>query len=343
MPLFINGQMPTSDDVERLKLLLSTFTDGSGENGEGDLPGGFNFERVAAEWLNGIHIPGTKHIYDVVVKENGRTYGYSCKMRNTLNDAEGRHGDCTIEVSNASAAFTAIARKHGVSIENIEQTSPETLKLVGEEIIGHIEGLHHNATARDGTTYESGSIMLHLAWSDPKTPRATKKNPNPEAIPSKYKLFVFDKHIATPAELPELVWSPRMGEKDGQLRATLIGQRKTTVTDQEGKTTEVLVRAVEIYLYSGGHVKYYPRATDAIWTSGEPFDLRQAPRQKHVLSAKAHGYWPEEWEAAGGELPGDRVTAEVSEAAAAETLPPEQGLNLAKANFFAIYDERLSN
>lgn len=294
MPLFIN-RFPDSNDVERLKLLLSTFTDGSGENGEGDLPGGFNFERAAAEWLNGIHIPGTKHIYDVVVKEDGKTYGYSCKMRRTLDDAEGPHGDCTIEVSNAGALFITIAEEHGVTASTLQSADGETLKKIGERIVGHIDSWHHNAKTKDGSPYERGSIMLHLAWSPAKKAKKDKA-----AQPEKFKLFVFDRHIATPQELSELTWSAR--------NATLIGRRK-------GKDGE-WVRAIEIYIYSGGHVKYYPRAEDAIWNSGEPFNLMQAPRQKHVLSAKAHGYWPKEWEAAGGELPSDRVTEEVDEAAA---------------------------
>lgn len=363
MPLFIDGKMPTEQDEMRLKLLLSTYTDGSGENEGGVVPGGFNFERAATEWMDGIHIPGTKHIYDVVVHEGGKIYGYSCKMRGTLKEAYRKEplsfavvdaveaaeeaqaaaidgeaaevapsgeaedaaaealegeltGYCLIEVSNAGAEFLGMATDMGVTKDNIAEDTPEkreALRAIGEAIVSKIESWHHDAqplgTKKKPRTskksapalheseeldpaYENGSLMLHLAWSKPKKARkATKKRAEEPAVPAEYQLFVFDRHIATKDELAEITWKGRKTRRKFKGRyketSTLYGTRPT----RDGKGQEL---AIEIYLFSGGHVKYFPRASEAIWVS-KKFSLLEAPRAANILSAKAQALFPDEW------------------------------------------------
>src|SRR5947209_2653932 len=100
---------PTAQEFERLRLLLSTYQDGTGMLVLADgtnLPGWRDFERSVALAFGG-QAQESKAVFDVILPLDGSAslyYGLSCKMRETLADTR-RTGKVTIELSNAARKF----------------------------------------------------------------------------------------------------------------------------------------------------------------------------------------------------------------------------------------------
>jgi hypothetical protein len=108
MTLPFIDRTPTTTELERFRLLLSTFQDGSGMLAKGNgqtLPGWRDFERTVAAAFNGIS-QENKFIFDVIIPDsaNSTVYGISCKMRGEL-DRVRRDNRVTIELSNSSRKF----------------------------------------------------------------------------------------------------------------------------------------------------------------------------------------------------------------------------------------------
>ncbi|WP_460801458.1 hypothetical protein [Microbacterium sp. GXF6406] len=104
-----------ADELEALRLMLSTFRDGSGQvilkwNGE-SMPGFRDFERATAAVTYG-YAREDKGIFDVwVPTADGKPYGISCKMA-SLQPAKNK---CSfMELSNSAAKFHAALAEHGV-------------------------------------------------------------------------------------------------------------------------------------------------------------------------------------------------------------------------------------
>ena len=100
----------SKNEVERLRLALSIFQDGTGwETIKPKKPGGERvyyagyrqFERIVAEVFGGI-APENKGIFDVFIPIAGTDthYGISCKMRSELDKALKDGGRVYIEMSN---------------------------------------------------------------------------------------------------------------------------------------------------------------------------------------------------------------------------------------------------
>ncbi len=69
---------PTAQEVEKVRLLLSTFQDGSGmlaKPGGGTLPGWRDFERTVAAVFNGVN-QENKFIFDVLLSDPETSVGY---------------------------------------------------------------------------------------------------------------------------------------------------------------------------------------------------------------------------------------------------------------------------
>ena len=109
MPQSLIDRSPTEREVERLRLILSTYQDGTGmlqvENGL-TLPGWRDFERAVALAFNG-EAQESKAIFDVLLLSQDRPhirYGLSCKMRRELNKIK-RTGRVSLELSNSAGQF----------------------------------------------------------------------------------------------------------------------------------------------------------------------------------------------------------------------------------------------
>ena len=111
MPITFVHRPPTRRELEKLRLILSTYQDGTGMQQDKKqkgrtLPGWRDFERAVALAFGGI-APENKAVFDVILTDSGRPevkYGLSCKMRSELDRID-RDGRVTIELSNSYGKF----------------------------------------------------------------------------------------------------------------------------------------------------------------------------------------------------------------------------------------------
>lgn len=121
---------PTGREVERLRLILSTYQDGTGMlplKGGMTLPGWRDFERAVALAF-GSMAQESKAIFDVLLPITGTPnvkYGLSCKMRDKLNNI-GRTGRVTVELSNAAKKFWDHLGTHGINQSNYRERPAES-------------------------------------------------------------------------------------------------------------------------------------------------------------------------------------------------------------------------
>ena len=101
---------PTPEELEQLRLILSTYQDGSGmlKVGSITLPGWRDFERSIAVAFNGV-AQESKAIFDVLIPNPDLArvnFGVSCKMRREFGRIA-RHGRASLELSNSAGKFWA--------------------------------------------------------------------------------------------------------------------------------------------------------------------------------------------------------------------------------------------
>lgn len=257
--VFVN-RPPTSQELEKLRLVLSTYQDGTGQlvfKNNVFLPGWRDFERSVALVFNG-QAQESKAIFDVLLsdsEQSGLNYGLSCKMRETLSYLD-RTNRVTIEVSNSAGKFWGALRAHGLNEENYE-SNPEQ---AGKAIIELVESWHNTVSIANGGNVDlTGSYYLALQWD--------KKS-------GYYQLFQL------PLNLPDY----------RTLRWRVISRRLIAI-DSEG----VLF---EWYGLSGGQLKYYPFTNKAIWKS-ERFKLEGLPENEvgYGILRKVAEYFPDLWTA----------------------------------------------
>jgi len=157
-------RIPTSQEIERLRLILSTFQDGTGQliqkNGP-TLPGWRDFERSVALAFNGT-AQESKSIFDVLISNpSGGKYGISCKMRGTLNDIS-RTGRVTIELSNSAGKFWQALNNLKITQDNYKQY-PEQVGKTLVELIGSWHQLV--SISNRGSIDLSKSYYLVLSWN----------------------------------------------------------------------------------------------------------------------------------------------------------------------------------
>lgn len=258
MSLVFVDRSPTEAEVEKLRLILSTYQDGTGMLTIKDktLPGWRDFERSTAVCFNGIALE-SKAIYDVLLPDpidKKVFYGISCKMRKELRQVE-KNGKLIIELSNASKEFWQILKPFDVNLQNYHDQAG----LVGELIIKRVEKWHIDVDIKNGGKVDtSKSIFLCLQY-DIKT--------------GYYQLFQLPILLPNPNSINWAVISARLvGTMDGQ---TII----------------------EWYGSSGGQLKYYPNIEKATWIS-EKFKLEHIPQNSgsNILK-KVEAYFPDQWRA----------------------------------------------
>ncbi|OQY16406.1 MAG: hypothetical protein B6I36_10275 [Desulfobacteraceae bacterium 4572_35.1] len=253
------GSIPAKGQVEKLRLTLSTYQDGTGqlvfELGK-SLPGWRDFERSVALAFAGI-AQESKAIFDVLVpiSENPEmSFGISCKMRETLRTVE-RTGRVTVEVSNSSGKFWDALGANGIDDYD---AAPDT---AGKILLNLVESWHNEVSLEQGGTVDvSKSFYLLLQWH--------KRS-------SRYQLFQFPTHLPDPETLSWKVEGRR-----------LVGRNNDGVM-------------IEWYGYSGGQLKYYPFADNAIWSS-DIFQLEPLPENDlgYGLRRRVIEYFPDLWRAA---------------------------------------------
>jgi hypothetical protein len=281
--------IPTPQHVEQLRLILSTFQDGSGQQAlkppqiDASRPGWRDFERATALAFSG-HPQESKFIFDVLVSDLGvqnQYYGISCKMRRTLpvekvntkktekiDEVSFTEEDPTralMELSNSSGKFWDELKGYNLDQKNYRQQP----KVVGRRIIELVERWHQQlAPPNGGTINMDKSFYLVLSWNEQGW----------------YQLHQFSLKLPDPNLIQ---WSFPPGKtrkgQDASEGRHLRGE------DQHGKL-------FEWYGESGGQLKYFPLFSTAAWRS-ERFQLEPLPEGRYGLRHKAEDYFPEKWAA----------------------------------------------
>ncbi len=260
---------PTETEIEKLRLLLSTFQDGTGmlqisKNTQRTLPGWRDFERSVALTFAGIAIE-SKFFVDVIfpLSEGQKTfYGVDCKMRDALRTVE-NHNRIYVEVTNAARQLWSYLYTKGITESNFRDM-PE---LAGNNLIEAIEAMKNELSSAypDGNIITTQSYYLVLLW-DRRT--------------GTYQLYQLPLELPNPGNLN---WNCHVSlRRDGTETTRLVGE------DDNG----VLY---EWYGGSGGQFKYYPIVTDALWISN-PFHLEPLNESIEIgLVEKAKSYFPDKW------------------------------------------------
>lgn len=260
---------PTEQEIEKFRLILSAYQDGSGQlsNKQGStLPGWRDFERTVALAFYG-QAQENKYIFDVLIPVgNGDIYyGISCKMRRTLNDTK-RTGRVTLELSNSSGTFWEQLRKNGIHQQNYKDRPFDVAKALLEQEYQW----HHAVGQQQGGNIDlSKSFYFALSWN----------------LQGEYQLFKFA--LLLPS-VDSLDWDFPEIEVNGEKKVS----RRLRGKDRYGTL-------FEWYGESGGQLKYYPQATNALWQS-QKFQLEPLPEnwnEKHGILVKVKDYFPECWDA----------------------------------------------
>lgn len=269
MGISLVNQPPSKSEMEQLRLILSTYQDGSGmlatENG-GSLPGWRDFERAVAVVFGGIN-QENKSIFDVLIPDPTNIslfYGVSCKMRSELKRVS-KDGRITIELSNSSKKFKDYIYRQGVS-ENEYRHKPTEVGIALVQLIEQWKEQHN--ISRGGNIDLSQSCYLSLLY---------------DRITGEFQLFWI------PIQLPDpttLNWYYTVNSKSKQFAngGHLNGD------DDKG-------RLFEWYGDSGGQLKYYPQISSAKWISSI-FHLESIPQNQIYLGLKmrAQSYFPDLWQ-----------------------------------------------
>lgn len=266
MSLPLVQRNPTQSEVEQLRLVLSTYQDGTGQLAVAGsaltLPGWRDFERAVAAVFGG-QAQESKAVHDVLIPDAARIgihYGVSCKMRRTLRDTD-RTGRVTIEVANAAGEFWGNINSRGIDQRDYREYPAE----VGAAILEVVDGWHTATSTENGGLVDlTGSCYLVLSW-DPQ---------------GRYQLHQFDLDMPDPNALTWSFPPPARGSSSRRL----VGE------DNTGKL-------IEWYGESGSQLKYYPNVSSALWES-ETFKLQSLPKGDYGLTNKAEVYFPELWDAA---------------------------------------------
>jgi hypothetical protein len=252
----------TPVEVERMRLLLSTFRDGSGQSvraADGYMPDYLDFERVTA-YVCGGTTNESKNVFDVSVPGGAgrRPFGVSCKMAGLPSRAR---PSWFIEMSNSSKAFHDAIKNAGVHWTQ----QPE---LAGPIVVDVIEGLHDE---QRGTLDVDASKYLLLAhdtrWQD-------------------WELAIFDLNLQICNTRTEVEWEAWAGR--AQVRRGDPANRIVGFIELDDRRHALW----EFYGNAGGQLKYYPLYGWEAWRSGR-FQLEEPPI--YDLRQKVDDYWPGAW------------------------------------------------
>ena len=268
---FVN-RAPTQKEIERWRLIMSTFNDGTGQerdkNGDTRL-GWRDIERVAAIMLGG-NGGEDKKVFDVIVSdpENPeKYYGISVKSkelsRKSAIEDLSTDGRVYIELCNSPAKLWDPLKQQG--IEESDFKKGNHAGIIGQQILTTVRSWENNFL-QEFTSSNPGKILsleesIYLTISYNKSKLAKDRE---------YQLHSF--HLHFPKEIRWEFNSSRC------LRGYDPNHPSETIFDWYG--------------LSGGQLKYYPKASSAKYNTNK-FTLK-TPR-KISLTEKASRYFPDEW------------------------------------------------
>lgn len=255
---------PTDTESILLKLLISSFGDGSGQEKDsfGTRAGWRDLERVIADLTNGEALE-KKHVFDVLIKDtedNTVIYGISvkskCLGRNKKIETLDKEGRVYMELTNSPAKLWAPLKQKDISEENYG--NEDFANEIGNSILYTVHSWYQNSGI-DGIDLDNS---VHLVFSYGKPVKSNE--------PRKYQVHVFE-----------------LGFPDGIIWTF---HSKSCLRGFDPKyPNEVLF---DWYGLSGGQLKYYPRASEAKYKS---FIFQTLNPAEISLRKRVEKYWPDEW------------------------------------------------
>lgn len=273
---FINRQ-PTQNELDRWKLIMSTFNDGSGQ--ERDKSGGTrlgwrDIERVVSVMLGG-NGGEDKQLFDVVIQEHAdpnKYYGVSVKSkelsrRSALEDLE-TNGRVYMELCNSPAKLWGPLKEKGINESDF--SSRKHAKIIGEEVLKTVRSWE-TSFAEEFESSNPGKKFL-LSDSIYLTISYNKSTSSDNRF---YQIHSFD------LEFPkDIIWEYSSAK-------CLRGY------DPKNPSEAIF----DWYGLSGGQLKYYPIARTAKYNSGV---FKLINTRVMSLEEKAGRYFPDEWLKSGG-------------------------------------------
>ncbi len=245
------------DEFERLRLLLSTFRDGSGQylsKLKMYMPDYLAFERATAFVCRG-ETTENKGIFDVLVpsqKKSELPFGISCKMAT----AQPKDRSWFMEMSNSAKKFHDAFDAAGV----VWTRNPA---LAGQVLVDLVASWHENVRAAVDVARSKYLLLVHdKQWK-------------------KFRIVCLDLDLRRADPATDVRW---VAEGKGVKKSSIAGY----IDIGGGKER----RLWQFYANSGGQLKYYPPVEWAEWTT-ELFELEEpsvrGPRDK------VDEYWPGLW------------------------------------------------
>lgn len=245
----------SSDEIERMRLALSTFRDGSGQylkRLRKFMPSYLDFERVTALVCNGI-TSEDKGIFDVVVPVSaGLPFGVSCKMSSSQPVL---HRAGFMELSNSHAMFQAEFDRHSIDW----RTEPE---YAGPAVVELVAAWHEEVSDEFDL---AGSRYLVLSH---------------DSMWQVFQLHCYPLDLALADPYVDVEWCVE-GRQGPSSVAGYIAH--------EGRRH----RLWQLFQNSGGQLKYYPPLDWADWAS-DPFSLEAPPIKGIIEKVEEYfpGRWP---------------------------------------------------
>lgn len=256
---------PTNAEEVLLKLLISLFGDGSGQETDrfGTRAGWRDLERVIADLTKGDALE-RKHVFDVLVQDsNDETiiYGISvkskCLGKNSNIETLDEKGRVYMELTNSPAKLWAPLKQVGISEENYG--NEDFADRIGTSILSTVHSWYQNS----GIAGINLDNSVHLVFSYGKLHNIKEVR--------KYQVHVFN------LGFPEgIIWT---------------FYSKSCLRGYDPKYPDEAL--FDWYGLSGGQLKYYPRASEAKYKSSIFETLSPA---KISLRKRVEEYWPDEWD-----------------------------------------------
>lgn len=249
MPDHAFRDRPINDrELEMLRLTLSSFRDGSGQNQRqsGSMPGFRDYERSLAAVLGGVTTEN-RSIFDVLVPAEPLPFGVSCKMASM---PPATHKCSFMEMSNAAAQFREYLLRQQVNWA----TEP---MLAGPAILDLVSSWHLALADLVDLSASRYAVLAHDGgWV-------------------KFQLLCFPLNL-------------KIANPKGDVDWRLEGKSVNGYIDDHGRRH----RLWQLYMTSGGQLKYYPLLEWADWVT--PIFALEAPPIGSPLD-KAKMYFPDFW------------------------------------------------
>lgn len=248
----------TDVEVERMRLILSTYRDGSGQQmlrtGE-SMPGFRDFERATALVCGG-YTPENKGVFDVLVPvPGGLPYGISCKSAVTQPAASQA---AFMEMSNS-------AKKFADEFDRLDIDWTREPDFAGIATVDLVRSWHEACWEEVDLGTSRYLILAHdRRWT------------NFELL-----ILTLDLYVANPRY--DVEWFVEGRNKPSSIAGYI---------NNDG----VRHRLWQLYPNSGGQLKYYPPLSWMDWRSGK-FELEEPPVRtiRERVEEYFPGQWPEDY------------------------------------------------